>query len=163
MERFIYPAVVLVCPEGGYFAKFPDLDGCMTQGETMQEIHHMTREVLEGWLYLALKDGETLPEPSKPEDIEVVNEDGLGGFVTLVEAWVEDDADERNKTVRANVTLPRWMKEQAQLEGLNLSAVLQNGIRRALHIDRDGVRRITPPSEVNTKYMEPKDIYVPDP
>lgn len=96
----------------------------------------MAREALEGYLYFSLKEGEPIPEPTRPEFIEVKNDEGLGAFLTLVEAWVEDDADERNKTVRMNVSLPLWMKEYGQMEGLNFSAILQNGIRRQLRIDR---------------------------
>jgi predicted RNase H-like HicB family nuclease len=147
MKRYIYPAVVLVCEEGGYFAKFPDLPGCMTQGETVEEIFRMMRDALEGYLHVCLSLGEEIPEPSRPEHVKIEDEDGLGGFVTLVEAWIYDGDGERNKTVRMNVSLPLWMKEYGQEEGLNFSQILQNGICRQLHIDKDGFRRITPPDD----------------
>jgi predicted RNase H-like HicB family nuclease len=36
--------------EGGYTAVVPGLPGCVTEGETMDELLAMVREVVEGWL-----------------------------------------------------------------------------------------------------------------
>jgi hypothetical protein len=89
-------------------------------------------------LRLMKKEGTPIPEPSKPETIKFENEyEGYGGFVSLIEAWLEnDDNDERNRSVRVNCTIPRRMKEYADEEGLNYSQILQNGIRRQLHIEQ---------------------------
>jgi predicted RNase H-like HicB family nuclease len=36
--------------EGGYWAEVPALPGCMTEGETLQELFANVREAVEGWL-----------------------------------------------------------------------------------------------------------------
>ena len=36
--------------EGGYSAETPALPGCVSQGETMDEVHTNIREAIEGWL-----------------------------------------------------------------------------------------------------------------
>ena len=36
--------------EGGYWAEVPALPGCVSQGETMDEVHTNIREAIEGWL-----------------------------------------------------------------------------------------------------------------
>jgi predicted RNase H-like HicB family nuclease len=36
--------------EGGFRAEVPALPGCVTQGETMDEITNNLREAIEGWL-----------------------------------------------------------------------------------------------------------------
>lgn len=37
-------------PLGGYWAEVPALPGCMTQGETPEELKANLREAIEGWL-----------------------------------------------------------------------------------------------------------------
>jgi len=36
--------------EGGYWGEVPALPGCVSQGETMDEVHKNIREAIEGWL-----------------------------------------------------------------------------------------------------------------
>lgn len=58
-------AVVHPVPEvdgGGYWAEVPALPGCMTQGDTLEEMERNLREAVAGWLAAS---GE--PEPA-PED-----------------------------------------------------------------------------------------------
>ena len=43
-------AVIHPAEEGGYWAEVPALPGCVSQGETMVEIHANIREAIEAWL-----------------------------------------------------------------------------------------------------------------
>lgn len=36
--------------EGGYWAEFPDLPGCVTEGDTLKETLDNAREALSGWI-----------------------------------------------------------------------------------------------------------------
>lgn len=36
--------------EGGYWAEVPALPGCVTQGETVEDVTLNLREAIEGWL-----------------------------------------------------------------------------------------------------------------
>jgi predicted RNase H-like HicB family nuclease len=36
--------------EGGFWAEVPALPGCVSQGETMDELRSNVREAIEGWL-----------------------------------------------------------------------------------------------------------------
>jgi predicted RNase H-like HicB family nuclease len=36
--------------EGGYWAEVPAMPGCVSQGETMDEVRKNVREAIEGWL-----------------------------------------------------------------------------------------------------------------
>ncbi len=36
--------------EGGYWAEVPELPGCATQGETLEELTSNLNEAVEGWL-----------------------------------------------------------------------------------------------------------------
>lgn len=46
---------VLIHPaeEGGFWAEVPALPGCVTQGETVEEVRANVREAIEGWLAAA--------------------------------------------------------------------------------------------------------------
>ncbi len=43
---------------GGYWAEIPALPGCVSQGETLEEIRANIREAAEGWLEVAAERGE---------------------------------------------------------------------------------------------------------
>ncbi|MEI6234584.1 MAG: type II toxin-antitoxin system HicB family antitoxin [Planctomycetota bacterium] len=47
-------AVIHPAEEGGFWAEVPALPGCMTQGETLDEIEANLREAIEGW-FLAIE------------------------------------------------------------------------------------------------------------
>ena len=43
-------AIIHQAEEGGYWAEVPALPGCVTQGETYEEVTSNLREAMEGWL-----------------------------------------------------------------------------------------------------------------
>lgn len=43
-------AIIHKADEGGYWAEVPALPGCVTQGETLDELNANLREAIEGWL-----------------------------------------------------------------------------------------------------------------
>ena len=43
-------AIIHEAEEGGYWAEVPALPGCLTQGETVEEVTANLREAIEGWL-----------------------------------------------------------------------------------------------------------------
>ena len=46
----VIKAIVHEAEEGGYWAEVPALPGCVTQGETMDEVQANLREAIELWL-----------------------------------------------------------------------------------------------------------------
>jgi predicted RNase H-like HicB family nuclease len=46
-------AIVHEAEEGGYWAEVPALPGCVTQGETLDEIEANLLEAVQGWLLAA--------------------------------------------------------------------------------------------------------------
>jgi antitoxin HicB len=63
-----YPIEIVECEEGGYFAQIPLLRGCMTQGETLDEIMSMISGAKRGWLEVALKHKIEIPEPENGKE-----------------------------------------------------------------------------------------------
>jgi predicted RNase H-like HicB family nuclease len=45
--------------EGGFWAEVPALPGCVSQGETIDEVRTNVREAIEGWLLA--EDGDVKP------------------------------------------------------------------------------------------------------
>lgn len=49
---------------------FPDFEGCVSVGDTLEEAKTMAKEALELHIEGLLADGETLPQPKSLEDIK---------------------------------------------------------------------------------------------
>ena len=63
-----YPIQLIADPDGGYTVVYPDLPGCLTQVETLDEVPAMAREARELWLEGVLASGQEVPLPSYPEE-----------------------------------------------------------------------------------------------
>lgn len=61
-----YPFNVIADPDGGYAIEYPDLPGCMTQAETLDEIIPMAEDARTGWIEVAFDRGIEIPLPSYP-------------------------------------------------------------------------------------------------
>jgi antitoxin HicB len=59
-----YAVTVYPEPEGGYVAIIKDLPGCMTQGETADEVMANLEEARQLWLESAYEYGDPIPLPS---------------------------------------------------------------------------------------------------
>ena len=59
-----YRKVITGDAEEGFLIQVPDLPGCMTAGDTMEEAVAMLPEAMAGWLESVLLDGEAVPEPT---------------------------------------------------------------------------------------------------
>lgn len=55
--------------EGGYIVSCPQLPGCVTQGETVDEALVMIKDAIKGYITSLQKHGEPIP-PSLEEGIE---------------------------------------------------------------------------------------------
>jgi predicted RNase H-like HicB family nuclease len=46
-------AIIHSAEEGGYWAEVPALPGCITEGDTMEEVMANLKDAIEGWLDVA--------------------------------------------------------------------------------------------------------------
>ncbi|MCR4672304.1 MAG: type II toxin-antitoxin system HicB family antitoxin [Lachnospiraceae bacterium] len=53
--------------EGGYVVRYPDLPGCISVGETMNEVLENAEDAKRAWISAALEEGIMIPEPSADE------------------------------------------------------------------------------------------------
>jgi predicted RNase H-like HicB family nuclease len=61
--------VVHEAEEGGFWAEVPALPGCVSQGETMDELLANMREAIQAWLDTAPPDDTQLTEPRQVVEI----------------------------------------------------------------------------------------------
>lgn len=60
-----YKMVVMEDAEGIYTAYFPDLPGCVTCGDTPDEIFANAKDAKRCWFKAAIEDGYEISEPSE--------------------------------------------------------------------------------------------------
>lgn len=132
MKKMIYPAVFHPEDDGGYVIDFPDLLGCVTEGDTLEEAIAMAEDALGIYLYTVKDNKEPFPTSSNPADVKTSGRD----FVSLIEY---DEAAYLKRTdtrsVKKTLTIPGWMDTLAKEHNLNFSNLLQNAIRRELNIE----------------------------
>ena len=82
---------------------FPDLPGCFSAGDTLDEALEQAEVAAEAWIDAALDDGLPIPPPSKLDDIgrDPAFSGWLLGVVKVDPAALDDRA------TRVNITLPR--------------------------------------------------------
>jgi len=119
-----YPVVIHKDKKSDYGVAVPDLPGCFSAGETMEEALTNAVEAIECHLEGLLLDGDDIPE-AQPAEIHLKNRDYAGGTWALVSV---DLSRLRSKTKRINITLPERVlavvDEQARREGESRSGLL---------------------------------------
>jgi len=63
-----YPFHVIADPDGGYVVLFPDLPGCITQVENLNEVGQAADEIRSLWIETEYERGADIPLPSYPEE-----------------------------------------------------------------------------------------------
>ena len=61
----------------GYAARVVELPGCITQGDTFEELGEMIEDAMRSWIEVALREGISIPKPAPDETYS-------GKFVTRV-------------------------------------------------------------------------------
>lgn len=134
MDKYLFSAIFDSDEDHkGYTVTFPDLPGCITEGDTIEEALLMAKEALELHLYSMEQDNEVIPDPTDPGKILVPS----GAFVTLIEAWMTLIRDEMvNKSVKKTLTIPKWLNDLAEQKKVNFSHVLQSALKNYLGVKR---------------------------
>ncbi len=63
-----YPFQVVADPENGFLVRFPDLPGCFTQVDTVDDIGSMAEEIRTLWIETEYERGADIPKPTYPEE-----------------------------------------------------------------------------------------------
>lgn len=123
----VYPAIIHE-ENGGYWVEFPDLEGCQTQGDTMEEAMAMAQEALGLYLVSLMERNLTIPAPSNLKNIN-----GNGHSTTYVTTDI--DAYRRDtRAVKKMLSIPAWLAKEAEEKNISLSRVLQDALKEQLHL-----------------------------
>lgn len=128
--KYIYTALFTPIEDGsGYYAKVPDLPGCITTGNSLSDAIDQITDAMSAWLVVAEDEGEPITPPSPQEKLSV----DAGTICSLISAdTIEYRAQTDTRAVRKNVSLPSWMIRLADKRGINCSQVLQDALRTLL-------------------------------
>ena len=116
----IYPAIFTKEETGKYAVEFPDLQGCFTCGDNLDEAMKNASEALGLYLISALEEDEDIPTASDIKEIVCAKDE----IKTYVVADMENDQDYRNKTV----TIPVWLDSIARKQNINFSSTLREAL-----------------------------------
>lgn len=121
---YTYTAVITES-NGTYYAKVPDVNGCITTASSLQDAISMISDALNLCL-VGLEDEGITPNPPTPQAlIPHSPEDTL----TLIQAdTIKYRSLTDTKAVRKNVSLPAWLSNLADSRGINCSKVLQDAL-----------------------------------
>jgi antitoxin HicB len=86
---------------GGYLIEFPDLPGCLSDGETIEDAIRNGADAVRSWIETAREFGDPVPPPSRPSD------------ETYSGRW----------NMRVPRSLHRRLAERAKAEGVSLNTL----------------------------------------
>ena len=118
-----YPAVFHE-EDGSVWAEFPDLEGCQTYGDTIEECVKETNEALGLYAESLIERGMKLPRPTKIRDINIDDENS---FVMAVYCDLNNYMKD-SKAVKKTLTIPQWLNDRAVKSNINFSETLQNAL-----------------------------------
>ena len=120
----VYPALVHE-EDGGMWLEFPDLPGCYTQGDNIEELMSNAEEALGAFIAVKMDYNETVPQASKIEEIEG---DGIKTYVSTDVSRYHKDT----RAVKKMISIPSWLNKEAEKNNISLSKVLQEALKEQL-------------------------------
>lgn len=132
MSKLFYPAIFH--PEDvGYSVTVPDLDGCVSEGNSLEEVYTMITDAIGLCITDTLESGKAAPIASFPQNIQHEKDD----FVVLIEfdqlAYLRRHD---TKAVKKTLTIPSWLNTMAEERHLNFSGILQDALKDQLNLPR---------------------------
>jgi antitoxin HicB len=97
-----YPVTIYRAEEGGFVAEIEDLPGCLTEGETLEEVNQRIDDARNDWIRVAYEDGIDIPLPRSDEEYS-------GKFMVRIPKY-----------------LHRRLAERARQEGISLNQYVES-------------------------------------
>ena len=132
--KYAYPAI-FTKEDGVYSVSFPDIEECVTCGDTLPDAIRMAEDALCLTLYDREEDNEDIPNPS---DIRAIANEFSNDDNAIISMVFCDTLEYRklynNKAVKKTLTIPAWLNTMAERQEINFSTILQNALKRELNI-----------------------------
>lgn len=123
--KLLYPAIFTPAEEGGYTVMFPDLPGCITEGDNLIEAIDMAGDAASGWILGEIEAGNTYPAASLGNNVIVPKGSLLNLIVLDIDSYSEKYG---TRAVRRNITIPAWLDTYVQKNNLSLSRIVQENL-----------------------------------
>jgi len=124
-----YIALIHKDPNSAFGASFPDLPGCISTADTLEELRPMIEEALGFHIEGMIEDGEAVPEPSTLDEILKAD-----GYADAVAVMVVKAPETEGATVRVNITLSEktlaQIDRKAAAQGMSRSGFLVEAAKR---------------------------------
>ena len=118
-------AAIIERGQDGYGVFFPDLAGCTSGGDDLEQAISPAREALALHVAGMVEDGETLPVPTPFEQLEIDPQVDMRAIALI-------EARQSNRKVRINVMMDAKLLEEIDRVAFNRSLFLNNAARGAL-------------------------------
>ena len=128
MMTKVYPAIVHK-EDDGLWLEFPDLPGCFTQGDSLEELMENAEEALGAYLAVKMEYREEVPKASDISDIVTEGND--------MKTYVKVDVNKYHKDTKAvkkMLSIPAWLAKEAESRNYSLSKILQEALMEKLSI-----------------------------
>lgn len=124
--KYIYTATFEPNETGTkYYCRVPDLPGCITTGNSLDDAIEQITDAASGWLVVAEDEGNNIPAATAQNLLDIP--DGAICSIIRIDTLAYRAATD-TRAVRKNVSLPLWMSNLADKRGVNCSQVLQDGL-----------------------------------
>lgn len=123
--KYVFTAVFTTDESGKVYAKVPDLKGCITTGDSIEDAIDMVTDAVNLWLVTAEDEGYAIPAPTPQLSIQ---HDKDATFSLIQADTIKYRKETDTKAVRKNVSLPAWMFKMADKLNVNCSQVLQDSL-----------------------------------
>lgn len=111
--------------DDGISIEFPDLPGCLPCADTTDEAIKNAKEAMALHLFGMEQDGDEIPNPTSLEKIHLEK----GDIPILIDVFMPTVRDRmKTRFVKKTLSLPAWLADQADAEGVNFSKVFQNAL-----------------------------------
>ena len=113
-----YPFTIYRAEEGGYVGEIEDLPGCITEGDTLEEVLQRIEDARRAWIEVAYEDGMEIPLPRTEQEYS-------GRFIVRIPKY-----------------LHRRLAEQATREGVSLNQYVETILSAGASIHHTNVDKI---------------------
>lgn len=130
-DIYIYPAI-LTQYKDNIGITFPDLPGCVSNADNIDEAVKSAKEVLALHLFGMEEDNIEIPSPSSISKIKL----DKNQIPLLVDVYMPLYREAiQNTSVKTTVTMPQWLKFLAEKNNINFSQVIQTALKQKLNIN----------------------------
>lgn len=113
-----YVALFERIDDGKYLVEFPDLPGCFSQGDSLEESVYNAREAM--MIYCTEKRG-VLPKASDFKSVQEANPNTIVQMITF-------SVVKSIRAVKKTLTIPEWLNTLAEKYQVNFSQILREAL-----------------------------------